>query len=174
MEEALEKQEEIAKLLRLSKCEKNAKQKNRYDVVLLHLEGHKSREISEILHTPVRTVNTHISAYKKGGVGALVIKKQPGAEKKLTDEQEEKLYRVISENTPEEVGIGVFANWTAPLVCEYVKRQFQVTFSKRGTLNLLHRIKLSYTRPTYSLAKADPEKQEKFREELESIKKTSK
>lgn len=41
-------------------------------------------------------------------------------------------------------------------------------------LNLLHRIKLSYTRPTYSLAKADPEKQEKFREELESIKKTSK
>ena len=38
-------------------------------------------------------------------------------------------------------------------------------------LNLLHRIKVSYTRPTYSLAKADPEKQEKFREELESIKK---
>ena len=35
----------------------------------------------------------------------------------------------------------------------------------------MHRIKLSYTRPTYSLAKADPEKQEKFREELESIKK---
>ena len=59
------------------------------------------------------------------------------------------------------------------MVCEYVKRQFQVTFSKRGMLNLLHRIKLSYTRPTYSLAKADPEKQEKFREELESIKKTS-
>lgn len=172
--EAMEKQEEIAKLLGLSKAEKKAKQKNRYDVVLLHLEGHKSREISELLHTPVRTVNTYIAAYKKGGAAALVIKKQPGAEKKLTDEQEQELYDVISKHTPEEVGIGVFANWTAPLVCEYVKRKYQVTFSKRGMLNLLHRIKLSYTRPTYSLAKADPEKQAKFRRELESIKKTSK
>ena len=166
-----EKQERIEELLRLSKSEKRAKQKNRYDVVLLHLEGHESKEISELLHTPVRTVNTHIAAYKKGGAAAWIIKKQPGAKKKLTDEQEQELYQVISEHTPEEVGIGIFANWTAPLACEYVKRQFRVVYSKRGMLDLLHRIRLSYTRPTYTLAKADPEKQENFRKELETLKK---
>lgn len=165
-------QEKIEELLRLSKREKSAKQKKRFDVVLLSLEGHKSREISELLHTPVRTVNTYIAAYKKGGATALIIKKQPGAKRKLTEEQEQELYLVISKHTPEEMGIGIFANWTAPLVCEYVKRQFNVTFSKRGMLNLLHRIQLSYTRPTYTLAKANPEKQENFRKELETLKKS--
>ena len=167
-----ERQEEIAEMLGLSKSEKNVKQKKRYDVVLLSLEGHASREISEFLHIPVRTVNTHIAAYKKGGTAALRIRKQPGAPRKLSEEQEEELYRVISEHTPEEAGIGVFANWTAPLACEYVKREFNITFSKRGMLNLLHRIKLSYTRPTYTLAKADPEKQNEFRKELETLKKS--
>ena len=168
-----EKQEQIEELLRLSRSGKRAKQKNRYDVVLLHLEGHESKEISELLHTPVRTVNTHIAACKKGGAAALIIKKQPGAKKKLTDEQEQELYRVISEHTPEKVGIGIFANWTAPLACEYVKRQFGIVFSKRGMLDLLHRIRLSYTRPTCTLAKANPEKQENFRKEMETSKKVT-
>ena len=165
-------QEQIEEFLQLSKSEKNVKQKNRYDVILLHLEGHTSREISKFLHTPIRTVNAHIAAYKKGGLSALRIKKQPGAQRKLTEEQEQKLYSTITEHTPEEVGIGVFANWTSPLVCQYVKREFGVTFSTRGMLNLLHRIKLSYTRPTYTLDKADAEKQNKFRKELEILKKT--
>ena len=39
-------------LLRLSKQERNVKQKNRYDVVLLFLEGHSRREISQVLHIP--------------------------------------------------------------------------------------------------------------------------
>ena len=68
-----EKQEIINDLLRLSKIEKNSKQKKRYDVVLLHLEGHSSCKISEFLHIPVRTVNMHIATYKKGGISALYI-----------------------------------------------------------------------------------------------------
>ncbi|GGK06293.1 hypothetical protein GCM10007063_31000 [Lentibacillus kapialis] len=36
---------------------------------------------------------------------------------------------------------------------------------------LLPRLGLSYTRPTYTLAKADPEKQEAFREEFATAKK---
>jgi len=37
---------------------------------------------------------------------------------------------------------------------------------------MFHRLKLSYTRPTYVLAKADPEKQKQFREDFETVKKT--
>ena len=39
--------------------------------------------------------------------------------------------------------------------------------------DVFYRLKLSYTRPTYTLAKADPVKQEEFKERLEPIKKTS-
>lgn len=38
---------------------------------------------------------------------------------------------------------------------------------------VLHRLNLSYTRPTYVLAKADKIKQEKFKEDFEVLKKTT-
>lgn len=161
------------RLLTASKTEKNVKQKARYDVVLLYMEGYPQKEISKILHIPRRTVSCHIASYKKGGMEALIIKKQPGARKKLTDAQEVELISVISTQTPEEAGVGIFANWTAALACAFVEQRFGVQFSNRGMLNLFERMGLSYTRPTYTLAKADPEKQEQFRETFETLKKTS-
>lgn len=161
------------RLLMASKTEKNVKQKNRYDAVLLYMEGYPRKQISAVLHIPLRTVSYHISSYEKGGIGSLLLVKQPGAPKKLSDRQEAELLSAISTQTPEEAGLGVFANWTAALACEYVEQKFGVSFSSRGMLNLFDRLGLSYTRPTYTLDKADPEKQEQFRELFETLKKTS-
>ena len=161
----------IEEMSKLSKHEKSVKQKKRYDVVLLHLEGHTNGKISEYLHVSLRAVSTYLSLYRNGGIEALRIKKQPGAPKKLTDEQEKELKEIISKCTPEEAGIGIFANWTASLACELVKKRYQIQFSERGMRNLFERIGLSYTRPTYTLEKADPEKQEAFRVEFERLKK---
>lgn len=161
----------IEELKKLSRQEKDVHQKARYDVVLLHLEGHTSADISEFLHIPYRTVAYYISIYQKEGAQGLKLRKSPGARKKLTDEQEKAFKETIAGTTPEEVGIGIFANWTAPLACEYVKRHFGVVYSERGMRNLFARLRLSYTRPTYTLEKADPEKQEAFREEFEKLKK---
>jgi transposase len=159
------------RLLMASKNEKSVKQKNRYDVVLLYMEGYSRKKISEILHIPLRTVSYHILSYEKGGMESLLIVKQPGAQKKLTDEQETELLSVISTQTPEEAGLGVFANWTAALACAFVKQKFGISYSSRGMLNLFDRLGLSYTRPTYTLDKADPKKQEQFRKTFETLKK---
>lgn len=161
------------RLLMAAKIEKSVKQKKRYDVVLLYMEGYPRKQISEILHIPLRTVSYHILSYEKGGIDSLLIVKQPGAQKKLTDAQEAELLHVISTQTPEEAGLGVFANWTAALACAYVDQKYGVSFSNRGMLNLFERLGLSYTRPTYTLEKADPKKQEQFRETFEELKKTS-
>ena len=59
------------RLLSASKTEKNVKQKMRYDAVLLFMEGYPRKQISQILHIPLRTVSDHISHYKKGGIEAL-------------------------------------------------------------------------------------------------------
>ena len=147
------------------------KQKKRYDVVLLYLEGHSCREISEFLHIPCRTVSGYLSLYAQGGLEALTIQKQPGRAKFLTDEQEKELFHIISTCTPEEAGVGIFANWTAPLACRLVEERFQVKFSERGMRDLFYRIGLSYTRPTYTLNKANPEKQDAFRQQFEDLKK---
>lgn len=165
--------EEHRKILGLWKQEKNVKQKNRYHVVLLYLEGYPRREIAGVLHTAYRTVCDHIARYQEDGIEGLRIKKQPGAEKKLTEEQEQEFLRIISTQTPEEAGIGIFANWTSPLACQLVKERYGITYSERGMRNLFERLGLSYTRPTYTLNKADPQKQEEFRQTFEGIKKNS-
>lgn len=38
---------------------------------------------------------------------------------------------------------------------------------------VLYRMELSFTRPTYTLAKADPQKQEQFKQDFELLKKPS-
>ena len=101
----------IMELRHLSQQEKDVRQKARYEVALLHAEGKSSQDISEFLHIPYRTVAWYVSLYKKGGAQALKLGKAPGAKKKLTDEQEKELYDTISNHTPEEVGVGIFANW---------------------------------------------------------------
>ena len=78
----------------------------------------------------------------------------------------------ITEKLPKEVGLEPHCNWTAPLACKYVKDHYGVTFSERGMRDVFYRLNLSYTRPTYVLAKADPQKQAEFVEKLEDIKKT--
>ncbi|MCL6570918.1 MAG: winged helix-turn-helix domain-containing protein [Bacillus sp. (in: Bacteria)] len=62
-------------------------------------------------------------------------------------------------------------NWTSGLINKWIKQEFDVRFSEKGTRTLLYRLGFSHTRPTYTLAKADPEKQEAFKQELEGLKK---
>ena len=45
--------------------------------------------------------------------------------------------------------------------------------SREGIRKLLHRLRLSWTRPTYKLVKGDAKRQAAFQKELEFIKKTN-
>jgi transposase len=75
------------------------------------------------------------------------------------------------EKTPADVGFPAHMNWTSGLIRDWIRKQFQVDYSERGTRALLYRMDFSYTRPTYTLAKANPEKQEAFKQEFEGLKK---
>lgn len=64
-------------------------------------------------------------------------------------------------------------NWTAPLVCDWILRIFDVSFSERGTRDLLYLLGFSYIKTTYTLQKADAAKQTAFLEAFEHVKKTN-
>ncbi|MHB1650846.1 MAG: helix-turn-helix domain-containing protein [Desulfitobacteriaceae bacterium] len=59
------------------------------------------------------------------------------------------------------------------MIREWIKRNYDVEYSQSGMADTLHRFNLRYSRPTYTLKKADLEKQENFINEFEVIKKNS-
>lgn len=165
------KEEIISQLKKLARKAKGARQRRQYDIVRLYLEGRKKTEIAEIMDMSLQAIYNVLNRYNAEGIEGLKLGKPTGRSRKLSDEQEAELYQVITEKLPKEVGLEPFCNWTAPLACQYVKKQFGVEFSARGMRDVFYRLRLSYTRPTYTLAKADPVKQEAFKERLESLKK---
>ena len=98
-------------------------------------------------------------------------KPRPGRPQRLNEEQEAVLREVIITKVPSEVGFPADFNWTAGLIAKYIMREFGFSYSIRGITGMLERIGLSYTRPTYVLAKADKQKQKQFKQDFEEIKK---
>jgi transposase len=86
----------------------------------------------------------------------------PGAPVRLTPEQQEQLKRTIVESVPHEVGFTARHNWTLEIIADYIKREFGPAYSLRGISKMMHRQGLSYTKPTYTLAAADEDKQKAF------------
>lgn len=165
-------QEEISTLEKLLQTTKKNVMYRKYLVVHLHMKGYTNLQIADMLGLNKNTVGIYINTYDTQGADGLVPVRQTGRPKKLTDEQEQKLYTTISENTPNDVGFNGMMNWTAKLACQWLQREFGVQYHVNGALEMFHRLNLSYTRPTYVLAKANPAKQEQFREEFETEKKT--
>ena len=154
---------------------KKAKDKRmylRYHVIYLHLKGRTNTEIAGIVDICNHTVGSYVNAYKSNGLSGLAMGKSTGAPRLLSKEQEQSLFEVITTKTPNVVGFPNKYNWDSTIAREWVKRNFDIEYSPRGILYLLHRLNLSFTRPTYTLEKADPEKQEQFKQEFELLKKS--
>lgn len=166
--------EEIQVIKRLLRATKSPVMYRKYMTIRLHMKGFTNKRIAEILDLEHHTVGNYINTYKMQGVDGLMPKKSPGRPSFLNKEQESQVYETIKNNTPEEVGFDGVKNWTARLACLWVFKTFGVQYKINGMLDLFHRLELSYTRPTYVLAKADPEKQEQFKEDFNDIKKTVK
>lgn len=164
--------DEIARLKKVVRDSKDDSFKKRVLSVRLVCEEYPIEQAANIADCCVKTVYTNLKKYEEQGIEGLYSKKPPGANTKLSKEQEARLYETIKDKLPRDVGFAPFVNWTAPLAVKYVLAEFGVVFSERGMRNLFERINLSYTRPTYTLKKADAQKQEQFKQEFESIKKT--
>lgn len=143
---------------------KDRRMYERYQAIYLHLKGNSITAIADILNRNRMTVSHYIHAYENGGLTALQLKHSTGAPTRLTKEQQEQLKQTVAYATPHEVGFTAKHNWTLELIAAYVKREWGHSYSLRGMSKVMERLELSYTKPTYTLAAADPEKQRQFAE----------
>ena len=148
------------------------KQFVRYQVIYMLLSEVSYEKISSYTGLSIATIFNYRKAYCEKGLVGLKRKKQPGRKPFLTPEQEQQVVFTVVNHTPRDMGFPVQMNWTAPLVRDWIKQTFDISFSERGTRDLLYRLGFSYTKPTYTLEKADVTKQAAFLEKFEQIKKT--
>ncbi len=162
---------EIQAVKEAMKKTKDKRMYQRYMVVLYHLKGYFNKDIAKMVELCQHTVGIYVNKYKENGLNGLALRHSPGAPRMLTSEQESRLVEVITTHTPDEVGFPNRKNWYVDIIRQWIHDNFGVQYSYTGMIDVLHRLNLSYTRPTYTLAKADPQKQEEFKQEFELLKK---
>ena len=172
LNEDLTLDKKIANIKAAMKEIKNVRIYKRYLVILKHLEGDSNVAIARMVSLEPHTVGDYIRNYKSKGLTGLEMHYSTGAPRKLNKEQETSLFETVTNRTPDEVGFESRKNWTIELVRQWIINTFSINLSHRGTHEVLHRLNLSYTRPTYVLKKADKEKQEEFKVTFEGLKKT--
>jgi transposase len=161
----VENKETLAEIEERLKSTKDRRMYERLQTIRLRLMGIPVSEIATILCRSEKTIRIYIHAFEKDGMSGLVMRFSPGRSPRLTKEERDALKRVIVNQVPAEVGFTARFNWTLQLIADYIERTYGYKYSLRGVSKLMEHLGMSYTKPTYTLAAADPEKQQQFVEE---------
>jgi transposase len=141
---------------------KDRRMYERYQAIRLYLMGNTMKQIQTILGRTDKTIKSYIHKYEEHGLDGLNMKFSPGKPTRLSKEQQNQLKQTILDHVPNDVGFPAKYNWTLDIISAYIEREFKHTYSLRGVSKLMHRMDMSYTKPTYTLAAADEEKQKEF------------
>jgi transposase len=131
------------RLAELVDATREAKQRDRYRVVLIAGRGLGERselEREQIAATVGRSrqfVDQWVGRYRKGGLAALVPKRQPGAARRLSAEQEAQLCAMLEAGPSPDEGI---AAYNGPILRERIEQRFGTVYSLAGVYKLLHRL----------------------------------
>lgn len=160
-------------LRKLEKKEKKASNQRRIIAVRMIMEGYMAIEVAKLLGIHRQSVSSYIIKFEKGGIEELLARKPiPGKQPRLQDTQQQELKQLILHATPTELDISQDSFWNTRTIQQLIQQKFDVTLSRESIRTMLHRLKLSYTRATYVLKKADKQKQQQFQNQIQVIKKT--
>jgi transposase len=138
--------------------------------VRAYIDGNRVVDIATLVRAARGSVNFWLRWYETEGADGLRTKKAPGAAPRLTDEQLDKLTRIV-EAGPIQAGFtsGV---WTGPMIGQLIWDKWGVRYHNHHIPRLLNKLGFSVQRPRKRLARANAEAQATWvRERLPEIKK---
>lgn len=124
----------------------------------------------------VSTVSIHrwANSVKDAGPDALKAKQPTGRPRKLTEDQEQEVFRWIVGGDPRQLGLD-FGLWTRKIIAEQIEERMGVTLSVTSVGELLHRLGLSPQKPLRRAYERDEPGIKKWVDETyPEIKKTAK
>jgi transposase len=149
----------------LVRREADARQRDRYRAVLLAMGDEPELEGDQIalrLGRSPRFVDEWVGRYRRGGLGALRPRKQPGRRPKLTPRQEEQLKARLDAGPRDSDGVCTLRGRD---VCRIIGREFGVVHTLGGIYDVLRRLGYSSLVPRPRHRKNDPAAMEKFERE---------
>jgi transposase len=154
------------RLVELVAATPNAKQRDRYRVVLLAGRGLGGRaelgreQIAATVGRSRQFVDQWVGRYRRGGLAALVPKRQPGAARRLSPDEEAQLCAMLEAGPPPEEGI---AAYNGPILRQRIELRFGKVYSLNGVYQLLHRLGYNDLMPRPRHPGTDPAAQEAFK-----------
>jgi transposase len=116
----------------------NAKQRDRYRVVLLAGEGSASdgqltrEQIAERVGRSRQFVDQWVGRYRRDGLSGLIPRRAKGRPPKLTAAQQQELCRLLDSGPGEEEGI---AAYNGPILRQIIEQRFQKVYSSTPCTN---------------------------------------
>jgi transposase len=144
----------------------NAKQRDRYRVVLIAGEGLGQRselereEIATAVGRSRQFVDEWVGRYRREGIEALVPKRQPGAMPKLNEAERQQLCAMLDSGPGPEDGL---AAYNGPIIREMIQKRFGKLYSLSGLYALLHRLGYNDLMPRTTHPDTDPAELEAFK-----------
>jgi transposase len=163
----------VERLQAHEKTIQKASMARRVATIRLLMQGYYAIQVAELLTLHRETVSEYVKKFNAGGMEGLLHREYaPGRRAYLAPEEEQEIRRMLECSTPAEEGYGCESCWDTRILKEVFEDRFSVTMTRGGIGLMLKRWGLSYTRPTYTLKRADKNKQKSFERQLEVIKKT--
>jgi transposase len=150
----------------------NAKQRDRYRVVLIAGEGlagqselHRE-QIAAAVGRSRQFVDEWVGRYRMGGIEALTPKRQPGAQPRLSGEQQRELCAMLDAGPDPEEGLAAF---NGPIIREKIRERFGKPMSLSGVYALLHRLGYNDLMPRTTHPDTDPAELDAFKKSCPSV-----
>ena len=145
----------------------------RVTIIRLVMQGYYAIQVGELLNVHRETISSYVKKFNQGGMEALIHRDySPGKPPFLLPEEKQEVKRMIEYSTPAEEGYGYESCWDTRILKHVLEAKFSITMSRSGICEMLKHWGFSYTRPTYTLKRANRQKQEAFQRELYMVKKT--
>ena len=142
--------------------ERDARQRDRYRAVLLAMDGVEGDEVATRVGRSPRFVDEWVARYRRGGVDALVPKKQPGRAPKLAPDQEQLLKARLDAGPRASDGVCTLRGRD---VCRIIEQEFGVVHTLGGIYDVLRRLGYSSLVPRPRHRKNDAQAMRQFVEE---------
>jgi len=151
---------DVDQLKELIRQERHAKQRDRYRIALLAIEGQEKLQIASTLSVAKSTVEYWAYRYRDGGIEALTPKPYGGSTPKLIGEQAEAFKKRLANGPTPEDGVCTLRGKD---VQKILNEEFGVNYSLSTVYDALHRLNFSCLKPRPKHEKNDPERMEQFK-----------